>query len=603
MARTVSFSPNQNKGPGNASSRFLKAKEKPKNLKSTLKRLWGVLGEGKKGVKIVFILVFISTLVDLAVPYLIGKSVDVLEVSKIVDMSLLQKVLFVLFLAYITSGILGFFQEFTMAKISQLVVKNIRKILFNKFQKLAISYYDTHFSGDIMSRVTNDIDNISITISSSVPTLMNSLISIIGSFIIMIVLSPILTLASLISVPLIFLLTRIISKRTRKLFKEQQQALGKLNSCIEESVSGILEVKAFTREEKIKEEFEVYNNEYREVGFKAQLWSGYLMPMINVINNLSFAMVATIGGVLSIKGVITIGLIASFLSYSRQFVRPLNNLANIFNTIQSALAGAERVFEVLDEEEELEDLETVVELKEVKGDIDFENVTFGYNENKTVLKNINYKVKSGESIAIVGETGSGKTTLINLLTRFYEISEGSIKIDGIDLRNYSRESLRNSFSVVLQDTYLFSGTILENVAYGNREATREEIIEACKVANAHYFIKRLKRGYNTVISEGGISLSSGQRQLIAIARAVLSNKPILILDEATSNVDTRTELKIQEALLKLMKGRTTFIIAHRLSTIRDADKIIVISGGEIIESGRHDELLKLGGYYYNLYSI
>lgn len=327
------------------------------------------------------------------------------------------------------------------------------------------------------------------------------------------------------------------------------------------------------------------------------------MPMINVINNLSFAMVATVGGYLSINGVITVGMIASFLSYSRQFVRPLNNLANIFNTLQSALAGAERVFEVLDEEEEIEDRDEVKELEDIKGDITFENVTFGYNENKTILKNINYDVKSGESIAIVGHTGSGKTTLINLLTRFYEINEGSIKIDGVDLRDYSRKSLRNSFSVVLQDTYLFSGSIFENVAYGNKEATREKVVEACKVANAHYFIKRLHNGYDTVISEGGTSLSSGQRQLLAIARAVLADKPILILDEATSNVDTRTELKIQEALLKLMNGRTTFIIAHRLSTIRDADRIIVIDNGEIVESGSHEELLKLGGYYYNLYSI
>ncbi len=452
-----------------------------------------------------------------------------------------------------------------------------------------------------MSRLSNDIDNVSTTISQSAIQLMSGIITILGSLIMMIILSPILTLASLITVPLVFLLTRTIAKRTGKLFKSQQMELGKLNGHIEETISGIYIVKAFSHEDKTVEEFDEINDRLCEVGLKAQIFSGFLMPIMNVINNIGFAAVAGVGGVLAVENMITVGIIASFLSYSRQFVRPLNNLANIFNTLQSAVAGAERVFEILDEREETEDVKDAKELSDPKGHVQFSNVYFGYRKDVNILKNINFEAKIGESIALVGPTGAGKTTIVNLLTRFYDVTGGEIYIDGVDIREYTRDSLRKCFGIVLQDTYLFTGTIKENIKYGNLDATEVEVQNAAKMANAHEFIKRLPNGYETLLSESGSNLSQGQRQLLAIARAILTNPSILILDEATSSVDTRTELRIQEAMLKLMNGRTSFIIAHRLSTIRDADKIMVIDGGQIIEMGNHDELINKKGKYYNMY--
>lgn len=593
-------------GPGKqlGGNRFMRGNQKPKNLRKTLKRLWGMFGKEKKLFIVVFILVFISVNLLLLVPYLIGKAVDVLSVGpNAVEFNKLLWVIGILMLIYIIDASMNLIQGLTMAGIAQRIVKNIRKIFFDKLQVLPMSYFDRSFHGDIMSRLTNDIDILSSTISSSVVQLMNSVISIVGSFVMMVILSPLLTVASLISVPLIFILTRTIASKTKVYFKGQQDTLGALNSQIEESISGLDVIKAFNHEEKIISEFEKLNEDYKNVGFKAQVWSGLLMPLMNVINNLSFATVAMVGGTLAIKGYITLGVIASFLSYSRQFVRPLNEIANIFNTLQSAVAGAERVFELLDEEEEIIDKEGSKELKEVRGEVEFKDIYFGYNDKNQVLKDINFKVRPGTSVAIVGATGSGKTTIVNLLSRFYEISKGSITIDGVDIRDYTRESLRKVFGIVLQDTYLFSGTIKDNIKYGKPDATEEEIMRASKIANAHSFIARLPKAYDTEILEGGSSLSAGQKQLLAIARAVLSDTPILILDEATSNVDTRTELKIQQAMLNLMKGRTSFIIAHRLSTIKDSDMIMVIDDGRIIECGSHEELIREQGTYYNLCTI
>ncbi|SHH94668.1 ATP-binding cassette, subfamily B [Clostridium collagenovorans DSM 3089] len=593
-------------GPGKqlGGNRFMRGNQKPKNLRKTLKRLWGMFGKEKKLFIVVFILVFLSVNLLLLVPYLIGKAVDILSVGpNAVEFNKLLWVIGILMLIYIIDASMNLIQGLTMAGIAQRIVKNIRKIFFDKLQVLPMSYFDRSFHGDIMSRLTNDIDILSSTISSSVVQLMNSAISIVGSFVMMVILSPLLTVASLISVPLIFILTRTIASKTKVYFKGQQDTLGALNSQIEESISGLDVIKAFNHEEKIISEFEKLNEDYKNVGFKAQVWSGLLMPLMNVINNLSFATVAMVGGTLAIKGYITLGVIASFLSYSRQFVRPLNEIANIFNTLQSAVAGAERVFELLDEEEEIIDKEGAKELKEVRGEVEFKDIYFGYNDKDQVLKDINFKVRPGTSVAIVGATGSGKTTIVNLLSRFYEISKGSITIDGVDIRDYTRESLRKVFGIVLQDTYLFSGTIKDNIKYGKPDATEEEIMRASKIANAHSFIARLPKGYDTEILEGGSSLSAGQKQLLAIARAVLSDTPILILDEATSNVDTRTELKIQQAMLNLMKGRTSFIIAHRLSTIKDSDMIMVIDDGRIIECGSHEELVREQGTYYNLCTI
>ncbi|HCL49489.1 MAG TPA: multidrug ABC transporter ATP-binding protein, partial [Clostridiaceae bacterium] len=370
---------------------------------------------------------------------------------------------------------------------------------------------------------------------------------------------------------------------------------------IEETISGINIVKAFNHENKAIEEFSDINLKLSKVGIKAQIWSGFLMPMMNVINNIGFAVVAAVGGVLAVKGNISVGVIASFLNYSRQFSRPLNDMANVFNTLQSAVAGAERVFEIIDEKEESHDAHDAKELSNPRGHVVFENVSFGYNKDNLIIKNISFDVKEGSTIALVGPTGAGKTTIVNLLTRFYDVSDGRILIDGEDIRNYSRDSLRQCFGIVLQDTYLFSGTIKENIRYGKLDATDEEIMNAAVMANADVFIRRLPKGYDTVLSESGSNLSQGQRQLLAIARAILSNPSILILDEATSNVDTRTELHIQEAMIKLMEGRTSFIIAHRLSTIRHADTIMVIDDGRIKEKGNHDSLISQKGIYYGMY--
>lgn len=576
--------------------------EKPKNFKNTLKRLWSYFGAERKILIITFILIIIDSGVTLLGPYFIGRSIDSMSLKgEKVDFNLLTIMIIALFISYIADAALTLVQGFLVASSSQRIVRNMRNNLFSKLQKLPVMFFDTNPHGDIMSRLSNDIDNVSTTISQSAIQLMSGVIAIIGSLIMMIILSPILTLASLITVPLVFLLTKSIAKKTGKLFKNQQIELGKLNGHIEETISGIHVVKAFNHEEKTIREFDSINERLCEVGLKAQIFSGFLMPIMNVINNIGFAAVAGVGGVLAVKNMITVGVIASFLSYSRQFVRPLNNLANVFNTLQSAAAGAERVFEILDQSEEAEDAADSKTIDRVQGNVKFQNVYFGYRKDVNILKDINFEAKKGENIALVGPTGAGKTTIVNLLTRFYDVTKGEISIDGVDIRNYTRDSLRKCFGIVLQDTYLFTGTIKENIKYGNLEASDEKLIMAARMSNAHEFIKRLPKGYDTILSESGSNLSQGQRQLLAIARAILTNPSILILDEATSSVDTRTELKIQEAMLKLMQGRTSFIIAHRLSTIKDANKIMVIDDGRIVEMGSHDELISKKGKYYHMY--
>jgi ATP-binding cassette, subfamily B, multidrug efflux pump len=585
-------------GPGAAMMRG-RAVVKPKNFKGTLKKLWQYLGQERKWLSILFVLLFVGAGIGLIGPYLIGEAIDAMSASAsgTVDFTLLETVLIALTAAYIADGTLTFLQGWLIAGMSQRVVMNLRRTLFEKLQKLPLSYFDSRPHGEVMSRLSNDIDNVSNTISQSTTQLMSGSIAIVGSLIMMIVLSPILTLASLITVPLVYLLARTITKNTSVLFKNQQIQLGKLNGHIEETISGIAVVKAFNREEKSIEEFEEVNKKLYEVGLKAQIWSGFLMPLLGVINNLGFASIAIVGGILAVKGHITVGVIASFLSYSKQFVRPLNDIANTFNILQSGVAGAERAFEVLEEREEPEDSPNAVVLRNPKGRVVFENVSFGYRPDVPILKNISFVSPEGSSLALVGPTGAGKTTIVNLVTRFYDITSGKITIDGTDIKEYTRDSLRRSFGVVLQDTYLFSGTIEENIKYGKPDATDEEMRKAAALANADGFIQRLPNRYHTMLTENGGNLSQGQRQLLAIARVILAEPSILILDEATSSIDTRTELHIQDALLTLMKGRTSFVIAHRLNTIRDADTIMVIDHGEIVEQGSHEALLQEQGTY------
>jgi len=576
--------------------------EKPKNFKVTIRRLWSFFGSEKKLFVIIFTFVLADSALLLSVPYLTGRAIDAMSmgIGK-VHFSKIQLIVSLLLGVYLCDLLLSVLNNFLMAGVSQRIVRSMRKSLFGKLQKMSISFFDTHTHGDLMSRFTNDIDNISTTISSSTVSLMNDAVSIIGSFIVMLLLNPLLTFASVIIVPMVLLLSKTVTRRTRVLFKAQQNTLGHLNGHIEESISGLQVVKAFNHENKVIEDFDKINKELYSIGLKAQITSGYLMPMMNIINNIGFVIIAVSGGVLAINNLITIGVIASFLSYSKQFSRPLNDVANVYNTLQTAAAGAERIFEVMDEKEEKTDIPGAKKLENVRGEVEFQNVTFGYNEGISILKDVSFKAASGSTIALVGPTGAGKTTIVNLVNRFYDVTKGRILIDGNDIRTYSRESLRSCFGIVLQDTYLFSGTIADNIRYGKLDAADEEVRIAAAEAGADSFINKLEKGYETYLSESGGNLSQGQRQLIAIARAILANPSILILDEATSNVDTRTEMKIQQAMVNLMRGRTCFIIAHRLSTIREADIIMVIEGGRIVEKGSHESLISKKGFYYNLY--
>ncbi len=453
-----------------------------------------------------------------------------------------------------------------------------------------------------MSRLTNDMDTISGTVAQSATQLISGVLTVIGTLTMMLVLSPLLSLAVFVTVPLIYILTRTVTKRTGKLFREQQAYLGIMNSHIEETISGIQTVRAYGRERQVVEHFDALNETLCDVGTKAHTWSGYIMPLLNVINNFGYALISTFGGILCLHDVLTAGVIASFVSLAKQFTRPLNEIANTYNTFLSAIAGAERVFEIISEQEETPDRPGAIAPDHIEGHVEFENVTFGYRSDVRVLENVSIDIKPRMRAAFVGPTGAGKTTIINLLTRFYDVDDGSIKLDGVDLRDYTRDFIRSTFGVVLQETYLFGGTIRDNIRYGKLDATDDEVVAAAKAAGADAFISRLENGYDTLVQDNGANLSSGQRQMIAISRAVLADPPILILDEATSNIDTRTEMHIQHVMAELMRGRTTFVIAHRLGTIRDADVIMVVDGGHIIERGTHEELMQQQGFYYNMYT-
>lgn len=574
------------------------ALRKPKNIKQTLLRLWSYLNKYKILLFIVFILVIVNTLSTLLGSYMLRPLVNnYIEKGNLVG---LAKGLVVMALIYLIGVIATYFQARVMIGISQKTIYDLRTDLFDKMQHLPVKYFDTNTHGDLMSRFTNDVDTVSDALNNTITQLFSGIISLSGTLILMLTISPILTILTLFIVPAMFFTAKAILGRSKSYFSAQQKAIGKVNGYIEEMVTGSKVVKVFNHEKDVEDEFDKLADDLCQKATKAQILSGMMMPAMQGLNTLNYALVAMVGGVLSISGILDIGGMLVFLQYSRQFGRPINEISNQFNTLLSALAGAERMFELMDVTPEPEDNNSAIELKNIKGDVRFNDVTFGYNEDKIILKNISLFAKPGQKIALVGSTGAGKTTITNLLTRFYDIQSGEITIDGIDIKDIKRNSLRNSMAMVLQDTHLFTGTVKENIKYGRLDATDEEVIAAATLAGADSFIRRLPHGYDTMLEGDGANLSQGQRQLLNIARAAIANPAILILDEATSSVDTRTERHIEHGMDRLMKDRTTFVIAHRLSTVRNSDAIMVIENGEIIERGNHDELMEQHGRYYRL---
>ncbi len=574
--------------------------KKPKNTKKTLARLLKYLNKYWLYLIIAILCIGFVTIGTVFATRLIGVAID--NYISNFDFRGLAKLCFVLFAIYVGTSLAMWLQSILFLWVGQNVVASIRKEIFEKIQRLPLKYFDNTTHGELMSRVTNDVDNISMALNSSVSQVFQSGLTLIGTLAMMLYLSIPLTIATVITIPIMLVATKAITSRSRRYYKEKQERLGKLNGFIEEIISGQKVVKVYCQEEETTKSFSKRNTDLLQVGVRAEIFSGMIGPIMMALNNMTYAIVVAGGGLMMVMGLpITLGTISNFIIYSKQFTRPLNELANQVNAMMAAFAGAERVFEVLDEAEEVKDTPESVELNAVKGDVVFTNVNFSYEEGHPILKEVNLYAKPGQTIALVGPTGAGKTTIINLLTRFYDIDNGTIAIDGHNIKEIKRRNVRSNLGIVLQDTYLFTDTIRENIRYGRLNATDEEIFEAAKLANAHEFIRRLPDGYDTVLSDGGGNLSQGQRQMLAISRAILANPSILILDEATSSVDTRTELKIQEAMQNLMKGRTNFVIAHRLSTIRNADLIAVINHGEIIERGNHEELMQKKGFYYSLY--
>lgn len=574
------------------------AHQKPKDTKGTMKRIAKYLAGYKFKLFAVFICVVGSSITALAGSYMVRPILNSVVAGE--GVGVLIRSLIFMACVYAIGVAATFYQKQVMVKISQDVLYTLRKQLFDHLQKLPVRYFDNHTTGEIMSRFSNDIDNIGNMLDNSITVLMTSVISFFGTLGLMLYTNVWLTLVTILMLPVMMGTSAGILKRSRKFFKSQQAALAEANGYIEEIISGQKVVKVFNHEPTAKAEFAALNKDLQEKQIKAQFLSGVVMPVNVNLNGINYALNTVVGAYLCIAKGFDIGGLAVSLTYSRQFGRPINELSNQVGVILSALAGAERVFTVLDEPTEPEDAKDAVDLENVTGNVVLKNVTFGYNPDQTILKNISLYAKPGQKIAFVGSTGAGKTTITNLLTRFYDIAEGEITIDGIDIHKIKMDSLRSSIAMVLQDTHLFTGTVMENIRYGRLDATDEEVIAAAKIANADFFIRHLPKGYDTVLEGDGSNLSQGQRQLLNIARAAVSKAPILILDEATSSVDTRTERQIDKGMDELMKGRTTFVIAHRLSTVRNANAIMVLENGEIIERGDHDELLAQKGRYYEL---
>ena len=573
--------------------------EKAKDPRHALARLLPYLVPFKSALGFVFLLVLIFTLLGLLGPYLLGVAIDRFIAAK--DPSGLMRIALLMLAVYVFNNLFQAIAGWIMAGISQRALKQVRQDLFQHLQALPLSFFDRNPAGELMSRLTNDIEAINQAVSQNVVALFASVLSLVGILVAMFVLNLWLATASILVVPLMFWFTNFVARYTRKGFRDLQKRLGQLNGVMEESISGEKVIRAFRRNESAIADFRQRNQEVYRAGVNANTYALLLMPLTNVLGNFFVIVLAGLGGMLALRGLVTVGIIATFIGYGQNFIQPLRQLANMYNAIQAALAGAERVFEIIDSEPEPEDSGSPLPLDPVQGDVHLEGVQFGYRQGIPVIKNLTLEAKAGQTVALVGPTGAGKTTIINLLTRFYEVDDGKITIDGKDIRQVRKMELRRKLGLVLQDTFLFSGTVMENIRYGRLDATDEECIRAAKMADADHFIRQLPQGYQTNLSERASNLSQGQRQMLAIARAILANPSILILDEATSSVDTRTEARIQEALLRLMQGRTSFVIAHRLSTIREADQVLVINNGEIIEQGTHQQLLDKRGFYHHLY--
>ncbi len=599
------------KGPGGGPASALMPGEKAKDFKGTIKTLWRYLRPYRGRLIISSLATVFSVAFSVISPLILGKATDVVANSVLhnvpMDFTALIKLLVLLLIIYGLSSVFSALLGFVMAGISQRVSYRLRNELSEKLNRLPLEYFDKKTHGEILSRVTNDIDTVNTTLNQTLSQIVTSLITVVGILLLMIYISPLMTLIALITIPLSMFVIKMIVKRSQGHFRDNQMYLGEVNGHIEEMFTAHIVVKAFNGQEEAKKTFDELNGKLEKAGRKSQFYSGTMMPLINFVGNIGFVLVCIVGGYLAVNGRITIGSIQAFLQYIRTFNQPLMQLANIANVLQSTAAASERVFEVLNEEDEAPDSDTpeVILKENVKGDIVFDNVTFSYpleEENRPpLMKNLSFSVKQGQRVAIVGPTGAGKTTIVKLLLRFYELKGGRILLDGVDIKDMKRGDLRSCFSMVLQDNWLFSGTVQENISYCCDTATKEDIKKAAKAAHIHHYIRTQPKGYKMVVQEDAGNLSAGQKQLLTLARAFLADSPILILDEATSSVDTRTEKNVQRAMAELMKGRTSFIIAHRLSTIVDADIILVMKDGDVIEKGTHKELLEAKGFYKNLY--
>ena len=584
--------------------------EKPKNLKKSVKQLAKYMATYKIGIFIVMICAACSTVFTVAGPKILGKATTALSeglMNKIrgtgsIDFQKIGTILLFVLTLYLCSALFSFIQGWIMTGITQKVCYRLRKEISEKINRMPMKYFESRTYGEVLSRITNDVDTLGQGLNQSITTIITSVATLVGVLIMMLSISPLMTLIALIILPISMGLIGLVMKKSQKFFRSQQEYLGHINGQVEEVYGGHMVIKAFNREEATIEEFEKTNNILYDSAWKSQFLSGMMQPIMMFVGNLGYACVALTGGLLAIRGVITIGDIQAFIQYVKNFTQPIQQIAQVINMVQSMSAASERVFEFLGEEEEVQIAEHPADIAQVTGEVSFEHVKFGYNPEQVIIHDFSANVKPGQKIAIVGPTGAGKTTMVKLLMRFYDVNSGSIRLNDHDIRDFNRRELRDAFGMVLQDTWLFKGTIMENIRYGRLDATDEEVIAAAKAARAHHFIKTLPGGYQMELNEDASNVSQGQKQLLTIARAILADNKILILDEATSSVDTRTEIEIQKAMDNLMKGRTSFVIAHRLSTIRDADLILVMKDGDIIEQGNHEDLLAAGGFYANLYN-